>query len=178
MRRHYSAFEYSVLELKDWRPSNCNRKLVLIKDHDLTITKTDGGFYFSFEHAAPQACRDALMDAFKTIAHDECTKFNGKTLKDIHYWQTEKEFRARSHYKFSDDYNDISVKMIDTHFAVYFFISNAHVSIPALKKFACFVYKVLGSIIDCLENDDFYVDSVFALQRYFPNVIVKLIYSY
>ena len=127
MRRHFLAFEKSVLELKDWRPSNCNRKLVLIKNHQLTITKDNngGGFYVSFEHAAPQASRDALMDAFKTIAHDKSTKFSGKTLKDIHYWQTENEFRARSHYKFSGDYNDISVTMNDSNFAV-FFLSAVH----------------------------------------------------
>ena len=178
MRRHFSAFEKSVLELKNWRPSNCNRKQIVIKNYNLTVAKEDDGrIIFVFQHAAPHACRDALMDVFRNIPHDEDVEFDeldGGNLKDIHCWDVGKYFYARSQYKFSNNKNDILVHLGEKDFVLYFNIRNTQ----QYKKFAFFVYMILSMVFECIDNNQFHTDSIFVLQKYFPDVLVRLICCY
>ena len=193
MSRHFVAFEKAILEIKDLSFCHGDQKNILIKNYSVAVSKDDIALMLSFEHSANELYQDKLLKVFKIIPHNKSTTFNSlENLESLRQWEWKSEksekpgdhgkrFVAASIYDFSPGYNDISVRIQEKSFRLSFYISNTG---KQYQEFALFMYKILSMVFECL--DDSYnrdnvhtaIDSVFGLQRYFPDVLVRLICNY
>ena len=189
MSRHFVAFEKTILEIKDLSFCHGDQKNILLKNYDVAVSKNDIALFLYFEHSANEHCQDNLMKVFKSIPYDKSIAFGLEDLGNLHRWEWKpekprepgepgKRFVGSSGYNFSPGYNDISVRLREKWFRMSFYISNTN---KQYQEFAMFVYTILSMVFECIECDDSdndHADKLFGLQRFFPDVLVRLICNY